>query len=239
MLLHVLPVLGRRHRLGPLLGDRQRWVWGTIVRDLPASLRRRPRGLALVVRPNLVAADLGAEPPAAEAWPVALVPEVDHHVQAIDLLILLEGGPSMVLSAMGEAAADDGTNGWVLTAANVELWVVSDALVGLCLLLCPLLLLLVLIILVLLLCLRLVRLRLLLLRYLHMLRLRLLRRHLLLLLLLLLVLLQLMLVLLLLVLLLLLLLQLLLTRLGRQLLRSRLLRCRLLRQLRLLLLVPR
>mmetsp|Transcript_77879 Transcript_77879/g.216370 ORF Transcript_77879/g.216370 Transcript_77879/m.216370 type:complete len:211 (-) Transcript_77879:58-690(-) len=87
--------------------NQKRWVHGAIVWHLPACLGRRLGRLVRMVRPNLVAADFRAEPPPAEVRPIAVIPEINHHVEAVDLRIPLVGAPAVVLCTKRIGAAGD------------------------------------------------------------------------------------------------------------------------------------
>mmetsp|Transcript_124857 Transcript_124857/g.266444 ORF Transcript_124857/g.266444 Transcript_124857/m.266444 type:complete len:789 (+) Transcript_124857:571-2937(+) len=94
-------------------------VNGSVIRHLPACLRGR-LGPAGVVRPDLVATDLGPKPPAAEVGPVALVPEVKHDIKAVHLRILLVRGLPVVITAQCEGSADDATHRGMSAAGDLD-----------------------------------------------------------------------------------------------------------------------
>mmetsp|Transcript_54315 Transcript_54315/g.157011 ORF Transcript_54315/g.157011 Transcript_54315/m.157011 type:complete len:533 (+) Transcript_54315:1424-3022(+) len=58
-------------------------VHQAVPRHAPTRGRRENRGLVVVVGPDLVAANLWSEPPAAEARAVAVVPEIDEHADGV------------------------------------------------------------------------------------------------------------------------------------------------------------
>ena len=50
---------------------------------LPSGLGRRGGGVARMVGPDLVTTHLGPEPPATKAGSIAVVPEIELHIQAV------------------------------------------------------------------------------------------------------------------------------------------------------------
>mmetsp|Transcript_8238 Transcript_8238/g.15402 ORF Transcript_8238/g.15402 Transcript_8238/m.15402 type:complete len:378 (+) Transcript_8238:2026-3159(+) len=89
-----------------------------VVWHLPARLWRCNGGLAGVVSPDLITANLWSEPPAAKVWTITLVPKIQHHVKAIDLCILFVCRPSMVLCGMSVSSTDNSSHRGVLAAGD-------------------------------------------------------------------------------------------------------------------------
>mmetsp|Transcript_87147 Transcript_87147/g.255069 ORF Transcript_87147/g.255069 Transcript_87147/m.255069 type:complete len:274 (-) Transcript_87147:193-1014(-) len=95
-------------------------VHGAIPGNLPAAQRRGVGGLVAIVGPDLVAAHLGPEPPAAEAGAVALVPEVDQHADAARGAVLLVHRPAVVGALHGVGPLDDVGHRLVAAAIDSE-----------------------------------------------------------------------------------------------------------------------
>mmetsp|Transcript_71828 Transcript_71828/g.155957 ORF Transcript_71828/g.155957 Transcript_71828/m.155957 type:complete len:229 (+) Transcript_71828:2485-3171(+) len=110
-------------------GDDKGLVCRSVIWDLPAFPRRRGRGAARVIGPDLITADLRPKPPAAKIWSVTAVPKIDHHLQPIDLGVLAIRWLAMVFPSQGETATDNAAHGLVHAARDDDTVLLADALV--------------------------------------------------------------------------------------------------------------
>mmetsp|Transcript_98710 Transcript_98710/g.274650 ORF Transcript_98710/g.274650 Transcript_98710/m.274650 type:complete len:250 (+) Transcript_98710:2154-2903(+) len=101
-------------------GELQGLVHGAVPRHAPPGCRRQGRRAVAVVGPDLVAADFGAKPPAAEAWAIALVPEIDEHINASRRALLLVHGFAVVRALGCVGTLDNVGNCWVAASADVH-----------------------------------------------------------------------------------------------------------------------
>mmetsp|Transcript_29857 Transcript_29857/g.68814 ORF Transcript_29857/g.68814 Transcript_29857/m.68814 type:complete len:403 (+) Transcript_29857:302-1510(+) len=89
-----------------------------IIWYLPSSLRWRFYTPLHVVCPHLITSDLWTEPPPTKVLAIPVIPEVQHHIQAVGLHLLLVGWTAMVLRSSCESTIHNASHGAVSTSGH-------------------------------------------------------------------------------------------------------------------------
>mmetsp|Transcript_108281 Transcript_108281/g.338735 ORF Transcript_108281/g.338735 Transcript_108281/m.338735 type:complete len:231 (+) Transcript_108281:1646-2338(+) len=97
-----------------------------IARHLPTGDGRHFRAALRVVAPDLVTADLWAEPPARAGGAVTLVPEVQHDFRLARLRVLPVHRPAVIRGGQRVVAAHDGANNSVHASAHRDAGGIPD-----------------------------------------------------------------------------------------------------------------